>query len=526
VIGPFRSNGIEEGVPVIRHSTAARAWLGALALACAATAPAQAQTPVVAQGPMIGAVTGTSAGVWFRLSAPASVRVRWLAPDAADYAYTDPVNVTPDADDTGRVALAGLAPGQSYTYQVGITGADGVETWTGAYAFSTIPDGVDHVSFSVLSDFSNKLKGSPALRDALSKNPDFLAVIGDLDHRNPAAESKKTYYPQSDAALVLADMRAMHRDTRDFGTAIGNDFATGLIGQPDSGQRQIPLYYGWDDHDFCANNATANCPFAAQSVQAYREYYLWSASNGIDGTNGCAQANDYQRIDYGTLLSVFILDARSARQHGAKTTLLGACQLNWLMQGLATTQAKWKVVLSPVPFNPTIKTWDAWGSAPTERKQLVSFLQNHHVANLLFMSGDVHSGGAVDDGTHSNWPEVSVPHANMPDSWINTFCELTDRGRSARSEPGLWTIGSLVEPDFDANPTPSCGGTTLKKNTHLIYPPVGVYASNGKGHPGYVRVDVTPGSLTAVVIGYDGKPRLGTLADGSWVPMSVQLTSQ
>jgi len=294
---------------VIRRSNAARVWLGVLALACAFAAPAQAQTATVAQGPMIGAVTDTSAAVWFRLSAPGLVRVRWLGPDAADYTYSDQVIVTPDADDTGKMAITGLVAGQTYTYQVGIFDeASGSETWGGAYTFATVPAAVDHVSFSVLSDFSNKLKGSPALRDALSKNPDFLAVIGDLDHRNPASETKRSYYPKEDAALVLADMRAMHRDTRDFATPIGSDFAAGLIGQPDSGQRQIPLYYGWDDHDFCTNNAGATCPFAEQAVQAYREYYLWQPDNGIDGSNGPAYTGDAMATTRHPAAIIFRLD--------------------------------------------------------------------------------------------------------------------------------------------------------------------------------------------------------------------------
>ena len=116
------------------------------------------------------------------------------------------------------------------------------------------------MSFAVLSDFSNKLKGSPALRDALAKRPDFLAVIGDLDHRNPATDHDSGMYPPQDAPLVLADLRAMHRDTRDFGTPIGSAFATDLIGQADSGQLQIPLYYGWDDHDYCTNNEGVQVP--------------------------------------------------------------------------------------------------------------------------------------------------------------------------------------------------------------------------------------------------------------------------
>jgi hypothetical protein len=183
-------------------------------------------------------------------------------------------------------------------------------------------------------------------------------------------------------------------------------------------------------------------------------------------------------------------------------------------------------VLTPVPFNPTIKTWDAWGHFPAERARLAAFIAQSGIRNLVFMSGDVHSGGAVDDGTHSGWPELSVPHANMPDDWINTFCEFSDGQTRARSEPGLWTIGSLTEPDFDTAPTPTCSGDRIDPGTQLIYPASGVYAMTGKGNPGYVRVDVGPTSFTATVIGSNGKIRSGQRADGALVPMTVQLTAQ
>jgi alkaline phosphatase D len=509
---------------VPRFRIALRAASCALALLFAVCAPADAQSVTIAQGPMIGAVTAKSAAVWFRLTAPAVVRVRWLPASGPDYIYSAPVAVTPDADDTGRVALPNLMAGKVYTYQVGITGPEGVETWTGSYAFSTIPATVSTVSIAVLADFSNKLKSSPALRDALSKRPDLLAVIGDLDHRNPASGSKTGYYPPGDAPQVLADMRAMHRDTRDFATAIGNDFATGLIGLPDTGQLQIPLYYGWDDHDFCTNNADDTCPFSPLSVQAYREYYLWQADNGIDGTNGCALPSTFQRIDYGRVASVFILDARSARNSAPKS-MLGTCQYNWLTKGLASSKATWKIVLTPVPFNPTVKTWDAWGAFPKERSTFVSYIQKKGIKNLVFLSGDIHSGGAVDDGTHSTWPELAVPHANMPDDWINTFCTTFNQKASARSEPGLWTIGTLVEPDFDATP-PTCMGVPIAPGTSLVYPTPGVYATSGKGAAGYVRIDASTSSLTATVIGADGNTRAGTLADGTSAPMVVQLTAQ
>jgi alkaline phosphatase D len=498
---------------------------GALALALAWAAPASAQTTTVAQGPMIGAVASNTATVWVRISAPGSVRVRYRVAKSSDWAFSAPVVTGSDADDTAKFALPALQAGSVYFYQVGITGDDGVETWTGAYNFVTQAATVNAVSFAVLSDFSNKLKSSRALRDALSHKPDFLAVIGDLDHRNPASSRKGGVYPIEDAPLVLADLRAMHRDTRDFATPIGNDFATGLIGKPGTGRLQIPLYYGWDDHDFCMNNADDQCPFAPEAVQAAREYYVTASDNGLDGSLGCPQSSTFQRIDYGQLLSVFILDARSARDDSQATTL-GACQFNWLTSRLASSHSLWKVILTPVPFNPTIKTWDAWGKYPSERGRLVDFLHQNDIRNLVFMSGDVHSGGAIDDGTHSGWPELSVPHANMPKTWINTFCEIADGHTLARSEPGLWTIGSLTEPDFDTPPRPTCSGDRIDPGTQLIYPPVGVYASSGKGQPGYVRVEATSTSFTASVVGADGKIRSGQQADGRFVPMTVQLTAQ
>ena len=135
------------------------------------------------------------------------------------------------------------------------------------------------------------------------------------------------------------------------------------------------------------------------------------------------------------------------------------------------------------------------------------------------MSGDVHSGGAIDDGTHATWPEISVPHANMPNNWINTFCEVFDHGKSARSQPGLWTIGTLVEPDFDAAREADLRRRPAAAGAILVYPPRGVYASTGKGHPGYVRVDATPTSLSATVIGAGRQSALRRQrADGSSVP--------
>ena len=83
-----------------------------------------------------------------------------------------------------------------------------------------------------------------------------------------------------------------------------------------------------------------------------------------------------------------------------------------------------------------------------------------------------------------------------------------------RSEPGLWTIGSLTEPDFDTPPAATCSGNRIDPGTQLIYPVAGVYAMTGKSNPGYVRVDVGPTSLSATVIASSGAGSIVRLRDG------------
>jgi alkaline phosphatase D len=490
-----------------RHSRLRRTALSAAIAGLAFVAPAARAD--IAQGPMLQAVTDGQAGIWLRTSIDQPVRIQLTGPDG-EITYTDPVVTSlADSDDTAQFLLTGLTPGATYTYQVGLTNPDdGTETWTGSYTLRTVDDGVSSMNIAVLSDFMNKLVPSAALRTALAAQPDLLAVIGDLDHRGPAVAPGGSYYPPEDADEVLANMRQMHRDTRSPTTRIGSDFATGLVGQADSGKAQIPWIYGWDDHDYCANNSGADCPFAPQAFQAWEEYFIPAPDNAF--TAGCDAPADFQSLTYGQLVQVFLLDARSNRdstQPDGDTAMLGACQHQWLVNGLHASSATWKIVLSPVPLNPTMKTWDAWSLFPNERAALLSEIAD--VPNVVVLSGDVHTGGAIDDGTHSGLPEVSVPHADMPPTWVNTFCRV--QSGTLLSRPGAWTIGSALDPDIDVYPE-NCLSQQFPKGINVDRLVADVYPLDGHRNPGYAWVSVTPQSLTVTVMSSKGKAKKGVNA--------------
>jgi alkaline phosphatase D len=477
----------------------------------------------IAQGPTVQAVTASQAGVWIRTSIDQPVRVRYWGPDGA--VSTTPAVATSlsTSDDTARFLLRGLTPGTAYTYQVGTTDPrSGLETWTGRFTFETVGSDVESLNIAVLSDFKNKLAPSAALVAAIAARPDLLAVIGDLDHRNPANDQRGTYYPKEDAPTVLERMRSMHRDSRDPATRLGAQFFAGIVGTPDTGVLQIPLAYAWDDHDFCTNNADRTCPFAAQAVQAYGEYYVLAPDNAAAA--GCGAGSDFESLSYGALVQVFFLDARSARDDAnpdGATAMLGACQHAWLVDGLHRSKATWKIVLSPVPINPTMKPWDAWSHFPAERAALLAAIADVH--DVVFVSGDVHSGGAVDDGEHSGRPEVSTPHAGMPPSWVNTFCRVDDN--TLVSRPGSWTLGAAVDPDIDVSPM-NCLARNFSANFHTDGLQAAVYPLDGHANPGYTWISATKHSLSVTIRDTNGNVKQGVRADRTSTPMALELVAE
>ncbi len=504
----------------------ATAYIGFLTLAlAAATVPNDAFSQGwISHGPMVGAITPDGAKVWVRWSEPGSVSLQYRLAGADTFSDGGGLAIGAASDYTGIFGLTGLVPGETYEYRLRtLTAAGDVRRSTG-YFFRTPPSAPTSLTFSVLADFAVKLKSSQALRTAAASKPDFVAIIGDLDHRDPAKDPDTgELLAAEDAPIALEQMRAMRRDMRDPASPIGADFAGAFIKSDGPGNPQIPLYNIWDDHDFCANNIGANCGLGAQSVQVFSEYFMPPPDNGISGS-ACASRGDWQRLDFGALASIFMLDLRSQRiDSGGEKNLLGSCQQKWLIDGLNSSTARWKVILTPVTFNPLTKPWDGWAGFLDERQKIVEFLGSNAISGVVFVSGDIHSGGAIDDGTNSGFPEVAVPHANMPDTWVNTYCRVGRGGNGVvTSAPGTWTIGALTDPNIGGG-TPTCLGKSYPGRTVSSLPPP-PYPLDGTRSPGYVRVSLGTQAVFEI-LDSQGVIRKGRRADGTVGAMRLTIQS-
>jgi alkaline phosphatase D len=489
------------------------------ALIAGTAAPAGAAAP--AQGPMIGALDVDAASVWARWDVPGTARVRYRPTGSPTFIDGPSATIEAAHDFTAHFRLAGLKANTAYVYTLDFTPDNGEPSSSPNAWFRTPVKLPTSLRFTVLADFMTKEKAAPALRMAATPRPAFALVIGDLDHSDPARlTGTKEYRPVDEADAVLANLRQMRRAMRDPARPVGADFVKAFITSKTAQQPQMPLYYVWDDHDFCMNGADAGCPFGAQARQVYAEYFLPADDNGLTGGPGCeAQTGVWQRFAHGKLAEFFLLDARSNRGP-VGTSMLGACQKKWLLDGLARSTATWKFIVSPVTFNPGTKPWDAWGAFAAERAELLDFIRERGITGTMVLSGDIHSGGALDDGANAGLPEASAPHANMPATWVDTYCRLTpDDNGLLTSAPGTWTLGGFVEPNL---PSHACLGTDYSKKRVAAAgtPP---YPLGGANSSGYLDVQVTADSVTVRVMDANGVLKAGYAADARPADMKLEL---
>jgi alkaline phosphatase D len=362
---------------------------------------------------VVGGVTSEQARVFMRVNSAASVAVQYSeSPTFASALTTAAKNTASASDFTAIVTLPNLEAQTEYFYRAVIDGVavnDGV-----ARSFVTYADAgaATEFSFAITADYKNASStssaGVPAYDAIAAGDHAFLMQLGDFDHRNPTS---------------LGSMRTMHRQMRSPTRAAGADFAESIA-------PNLPLVSIWDDHDFGGNNADKNSSSKAAALQAYNEYFP-----SVDRPN---TAGIWHSFDYGPA-EFFMLDVRSQRDPSAeadgpnKSMLDGNNiandQLDWLKDGLLTSTATWKFIASGVAFNPTTKPADSWGAYARERQELVNFINNNGITGVVFLTGDLHSGGAIDDGTNSDFPEMSVPHANLNSSQVSS------------GPPGIWSEG-------------------------------------------------------------------------------------
>jgi len=404
----------------------------------------------LAQGVAVGDVSSQSALLWLRTDGPASVQIEWatvsgweraskLATVLAPVSRTVSITTTAETDYTLTIPLEGLSPATRYRYHVLVGSADQTTRQVPASLvargeFSTLPD--EKTSAPVTFAWSGDLGGQGRCRQGVSgypifdviqrHNPDFFLFLGDTIYGDHVCSSPPNEPGADFKAATLQMYRLRHRYQR------GAEALQRFL-------RTVPVYVIWDDHEVKNNFAG---PFEEQMPagrQALSEY--WPIASPVDDPHRL-----YRRVRYGADLDLFILDTRQYRSRnadpdGPAKTMLGATQLAWLLDGLRTSTATWKVIVTSVPLSipkggdATVPGNDGWAGGPDdtgfeyERQVIVDVILHDTIKNVVFIGGDVHwvQANAYDpnqDGVIDFHEYIAGPLSAPPGRFAPTRQEL------------------------------------------------------------------------------------------------------
>ena len=363
------------------------------------------------QGIAVGDISATSALLWVRTNGPAMVQVEWATPSAWEIiskmaTAVSPVAKTPrlmtdaESDFTLSIPLQGLSPGTRYRYHV-LVGRVGAGTDSSPLALaargelSTAP--AAGVSVPLTFAWSGDLGGQGHCRQGLGgypifdvmrrQHPDFFLFLGDSIYGDDVCPSPPNE-PGADFTMgTLSDYRTRHRYQR--GAAALRRFL-----------ETVPVYMVWDDHEVWNNFSGSVDIRMPDGRRALLEY--WPITRPSDDPNRL-----YRSVRYGANAEIFLLDTRSYRsrnadQDGPEKTMLGASQLQWLLDGLKDSTATWKIIVTSVPLSiPKNGGWavpgnDGWAGGPNgtgferERQVIVDTIIGRKLKNVVFIAGDVH----------------------------------------------------------------------------------------------------------------------------------------
>jgi len=341
--------------------------------------------------------------LWTRISprmpAPMTVEVQWEVSTTREFTTTarsGTFMTGPDRDYTVKVDATGLTAGTTYYYRfraMGLTSPVG--------RTKTAPTGaVAHARFGMVSCSNFAFGYFHAYRN-LAQRDDLDAVLhlGDYiyEYGNNEYGSFRANVPPREAR-TLEDYRLRYGRYR-------------REAELQAVHAAYPFITIWDDHEFAndawqmgAQNHTPGTEgeWSERRRAGARAYMEWMPiREQMDG-------RIYRRLQWGDLLDLMMLDTRiwgrdeQARSADAAAApmrqLLGDAQERWLLEQVASSRARWKLIGQQVMVGqvPTVLNLDAWDGYPAARDRVFRAIRSMNVANVVMLTGDIHSSWAMD----------------------------------------------------------------------------------------------------------------------------------
>ncbi|MEV4282984.1 alkaline phosphatase D family protein [Actinoplanes xinjiangensis] len=416
---------------------------GFLALPLATLAPAPAKADPFTLGVASGDPLPDGVVLWTRLAPrplepagglpKADFPVRWQVAEDEGFGRIVKDGATTAAAAYGHsvhVDVRGLEPGRDYFYRFRtgrhISPAGRTRT---APARTARPD---RMRFAIASCQNYSDGWYTALRHLAGEDLDVLFFLGDYLYEGAVTSAGGA---RNDASLRLPDTFELATDTLDLYRMRYALYRT----DPDlqAAHAAVPWALTWDDHEV-QDNYAAGVPrfevppvdFLVHRANAYRAYWENQPLRRPRQPAG-PDMPLHRRLRFGDLAHAYLLDTRQYRTDQAcgdgildvcgerdepGRTLLGPGQRTWLLNGMATSGARWNLLAQQVMMaecryggEAGRLDMDKWDGYPADRAAILGTAAR--VPGTVVLTGDIHFNYAADlltDFTRPDTPPVAV----------------------------------------------------------------------------------------------------------------------
>ena len=379
-------------------------------------------------GVAAGDATPTSAVLWARGTIAGDVLFKYSTDPSFS---TDLLSVTATVTETlvpVKAAITELTPDTTYFYQV--TDAANASA-DGQFHTAAVTGTRTGLRFGVSGDWEGELAPYVSISNAAGRSLDFFVEHGDTIVAGTATTPDGFRLKHSEVYsthLGLNTWAALRSSTSILATIDDNDvrdnFAGGAL------PSENPNFSSYSGAYINETQLYSN------ALQAFQEYN--PLRNEFYGTTGDARTANkrklYRSNTYGNDAAVFLLDTRSFRDDQldvptnafealqflsdsfnlTNRTMLGAQQLADLKAGLLQAQADgvtWKFILatSPIQNLGLIKAEDRFEGYAAERTNLLKFIKDKGIENVVFIAGSLHGTIVNNLKYQESYPGVQTP---------------------------------------------------------------------------------------------------------------------
>lgn len=381
------------------------------------------------------------------------------------------IAAAPELGHSAHADVRGLRPDREYFYRWRIGGVASPAGRTRTAAAGAAE--VDRFRFAFASCQQYEHGYYTAYRHMAEENFDLIVHLGDYIYERTWGENLVRSH-EGPEIHTLAEYRARYETYRSD---------TDL----QAAHASAPWAVTWDDHEVDNNYAAQTAEdeqtqeqLLARRAAGYQAWYEFMPVRLPVGRQG-PDMPIHRRLRFGKLLEMNVLDTRQYRDDQAcgdgrrpscaehmdpSRSLLGQAQKRWLLDGLASADARWNVLAQQIMMaglravgegGEQLWPMDIWDGYPFERRELLQTLADAGTPNPVVITGDI----------HTHWAAELKPDFDDPASPV----------------VGSEFVGSSISSGGDGEDSNDYGAALLANNPHVKF---------FNAQRGYVANTITP----------------------------------